>query len=456
MEVLMGIDLGTSYFKVGLFDREGSLMGLGRTAVPAAGPSPRAELGVEDFWSTLQTSFDEALTAAGARPDAIRSVGYSSQANSAICLGASGEPASPLVLWTDRSRDVPPEFAALWQRADFLDRTGLGIGPVAGFAAVKYHDWLRTGTAGRGAKLLTISDYLTHSLTGRYVGDAGTAALLGLEETPAGRWWSPALETIGAEEARLAELLPPGSEVGPCVGSGARRLGLADDCVLSVGSLDRHVAALGAGVGALADVSESTGTVLACLSLSEAWQPRAGCVAGPHVGGAGFFQLAFESDGAAVLEWYRREHAPAMSFAELSAAAAAVRPGCDGLCALPQANRRPGLEGFAGRTDAHGPGHFARAIMELLAEQLAGLLETLRPGAVPGRVLATGGGARSDLWLQIKADRLGTELVRTDCQEPACRGAAMLAGVGAGWFANLGAAQSAWVRAEKTFQPARL
>ncbi|NLF85611.1 MAG: carbohydrate kinase, partial [Lentisphaerae bacterium] len=66
MGLLLGIDLGTSYFKLCLFDTDLRLRGLGRQPVPVAGPPPRQEVAVDAFWRTLRRGLDEALAAAGA------------------------------------------------------------------------------------------------------------------------------------------------------------------------------------------------------------------------------------------------------------------------------------------------------------------------------------------------------------------------------------------------------
>jgi len=71
---------------------------------------------------------------------------------------------------------------------------------------------------------------------------------------------------------------------------------------------------------------------------------------------------------------------------------------------------------------SHTAGHFVRAIMQSTAASLEGLVDSLFPDGRPEKIVATGGGARSDLWLQMKADLLGVELVRTRCPEPACMG----------------------------------
>ena len=96
MSLLLGVDLGTSYFKVGLFDAFGALKGLGRAAVEKDVPLPgRAELPVPRFWAVLRQVLAEALTQAGAEAREIAAVSYSSQTNSFVLLDRADLPLTP-------------------------------------------------------------------------------------------------------------------------------------------------------------------------------------------------------------------------------------------------------------------------------------------------------------------------------------------------------------------------
>ena len=148
---------------------------------------------------------------------------------------------------------------------------------------------------------------------------------------------------------------------------------------LVVGSLDHHVAALGAGVGSLATCSESTGTVLACLYLTDKFRPARNLCTGTSFAAGEFYQLAFDGNGAGMLEWYQREYASQYSFPELDELAAAISPDCDGLVAKPSANTYEGLNGFENRTENHTQGHFVRAIMTSVTETLGDLLNAFFP-----------------------------------------------------------------------------
>jgi xylulokinase len=111
------------------------------------------------------------------------------------------------------------------------------------------------------------------------------------------------------------------------------------------------------------------------------------------------------------------------------------------------------LEGFYNISSSHHHGHFTRAIMESTAASLIQLVDKLAGNERPKRIVATGGGAKSDLWLQIKADLLGIEFVTTQKQVPACTGAAMLASLAAGWYSDVKTVTQEWVKIKKTFRP---
>lgn len=113
MALLLGIDLGTSCFKVGLFDEIGTMRGLGRVAVGKSSPAPgRSELPVAEFWRLLRQGLAEALAQAKARSGDIVGLSYSSQANSFLLLDDRNEPITPLVIWSDQ-RAHPVEQAVV-------------------------------------------------------------------------------------------------------------------------------------------------------------------------------------------------------------------------------------------------------------------------------------------------------------------------------------------------------
>jgi xylulokinase len=440
MSLLLGIDLGTSYFKAGLFDSTGALKGLGRVAVETDCPaSNRSELPVARFWALLRRTVAEALVQAQAKPEAIAAMSYSSQANSFVLLDAADQPLTPIVVWTDaRAEPIPPELAEFSRTETFVRTVGFA-GWTGGFAVPKWR-WFQAHERERWGgthAAMTLSDYVTFALTGERVGDASTAALLGLYDLEQRRWWPEALAVARVEAARLSRPLTPGTVTGKTVPRAVELLGLPAGVPFAVGGLDHHVAALGAGLGTSADVSISTGTVLAAMTRVPAALPCDGCFHGRDFDGTSYFRLAFNPAGAGQLEVYQREFGAGMTLPELLALAAVAPPGC----AAPQ------------DLGAAGHGSAMRYLLEKIAATHRELIRRVTRGADISRVVATGGGARSELWLQIKADMFGVPVITPSTPERACFGAAMLAAVAAGWYPDAASAMKAMFTPGRLFEP---
>lgn len=442
MSLLLGIDLGTSYFKVGLFDEGGVLKGLGRVAVqPERTSVGRCELDVSRFWALLRRGLAEALDEADANAREITAVSYSSQANSFVLLDEGGATVTPLILWTDgRAEPAAPDLLEFSRGRVFSETVGFS-GWAAGFAVAKLR-WLQDNepaTWARARRVMTIADYLSFSLTGEYVGDASTAAFLGLYDLGLRQWWPEALAASRIDEAKLSSPLPPGAAAGRTAARAMELIGLPAGVAFAVGGLDHHVAALGAGLGKIADVSISTGTVLAAMTLVSMPRPTAGCFHGPHFDGAGFYRLAFNSAGAVQLEDYQRKFGAGLSLEKLFSLAESAPSG--------------GSRGMdLGRAE---PGIAMRYLLENIAATQRDLIRQVNEGKSALRIVATGGGARSALWLQIKADMFDVPVVTTGSPERACLGAAMLAGVAAGWHRDTAQAMEAMLKPGRVFSPDR-
>ena len=456
MEYVLGIDLGTSYFKLGLFNAEGELAGLGRVPVDKDVCGRRAELSVDRFWKLLRQGLSQACEVASARPQHIKALAYASQANTFVLLNKDKTPLTPLILWTDeRAEQVPAQLVGLGHHEDFTRITGQGQSYTPSHAATKIL-WLQENEPAvwaKTARFMTISDYLTWSLTGKYVADAATAALLAMTNAKEIVWWADALTALGLEDNQVSSLRTPGTTIGQINETGQQLLGLNKQTLFVLGGLDHFIAAIGAGVGQIADVSESTGTVLACINFARKYSPRAHVCTGPSIRADEYWQLTWHTNGAAALDWYRQNFVPDRTISELVSLAADVPAGSEGLVALPSVQTYPGLEGFPHREAQHHHGHFIRATMESTAYTLSELIERLAGSVKPRAIAATGGGTASHLWLQIKADMLAVPFVTTNCAEPACRGAAMLAATAVGWFHSVSDCSHQWVSAQTENRP---
>jgi xylulokinase len=442
MPHLLGVDLGTSYFKVGVFNETGALLGLNRLPLRAESPAPgRFEVDVTEFWRLLREGVAGALRQAGLSPHEVAGLSYSSQANTFVLLDRADRPLTPLVLWTDNRGDPLPEGLAAITRTEGYGRRIGFTGMTGGWAPAKWR-WFRENRRDvwtEARRLQTISDYFTYALTGEAVGDAGTASLLGLYDLTAGDWWPAALNAFELDAAKLSRPLPPGKMCGRTSAAATERIGLPAGIPFAVGSLDHHMAALGSGLGRLADVSISTGTVLAAMTRVPEVLPLPGCYHGPDFR-TGFYRLTFDPKGAGQLEAFQREHAPDLSVEQLVGLAAQA----------PAGQTRASL---GKPTSREAQGRHVRYLLEKIAAAQRALVKHAVGDAPIQRVVATGGGARSELWLQIKADMLGVPVTAPASPERACLGAAMVAAVAANLYRDLDEASAAMVHPGRTYEP---
>ena len=453
MDYVLGVDLGTSYFKLGLLNKQGDLCGFSRIFVPKdTGDGTRSEVPVDRFWQVLKKGLQEACVQAQTTPSRIKAVAYSSQANSFVLLDKNKKPLTPIILWCDNRAENADLCKDVFNNDGFLDITGLGIGCSHQFCISKllWFQQLQPELWSQVDHVMTISDYFTYCMTGQTVGDASTASLLGLLNIHTLQWQK---DFFPFEHIHLSTPLRPGTCAGAVVKNGTELFGLPPDIPFVVGSLDHLMGAVGAGAGSIADMSESTGTVLACLKLSSHYHPLENTSTGPGFTENQYYQLAFNDNGAVGLEWYQNKFSDKETFHQFVQSARDINVGSNGLVAKPGFHLYKGMEGFDNYSPLHEKGHFTRAILELTALSLFQLVNILSPGSLPQRIAATGGGAKSEIWLQIKADLLGIEFITTQAQAPACMGAAMYASLAAGWFADIEAVSVKWIKIKNIFKP---
>ncbi len=286
-------------------------------------------------------------------------------------------------------------------------------------------------------------------------------------------WWQPMLDRLALTPDRLPELVAPGAAVGTLRPEAADALGLSPSVTVVAAGMDQAAGAVGVGNLAPGVISESTGgalTLQATIDRPDGDRTGRTPVYVHSVPGR-YLYCPVCPTGGMVLTWFRDrfgqlEVARAATqgrsaYDLLTELAADVAPGADGLVMLPHLmgafspEYEPRARGvWSGFTLAHGKGHFVRAILEAVAYMLRRNLELLaEAGATADEIRSHGGGARSDLWCQIKADVCGIPVATLAGDDAAIRGDAMLAGVATGVFRDLDEARSAMVAARSRFTP---
>ena len=448
-EATLGLDLGTSGVKVVALGHDGRTLAQATHAYPLLTPQPGwTEQHPADWADATLAALREVagqLRAAGHTPLAL---GLSGQMHGAVFLGAGGEPLRPAPLWNDqRTAAAVDEIEAKVPRQDLIARTGNRA--VTGFQLPKLL-WLRQAepeTFARTRHVLLPKDYLGYLLTGQMHTEPSDASGVGALNLQSKAWDAEVLGALDLPAGLFPEVTESWAVSGHLLPEMAAQTALPAGLPVVAGGGDNAAAGIALGLSSLrpqtGSVSLGTSGVL-FVPLEQATPDPEGRVhLFAHADG-GYNLLGVTLSAAGALQWFRDRLAPDTSFETLIAEAAGVPGGADGVTFMPHlaGERSPYMNpslraSWTGLSLAHGRGHMVRALLEGAAFALADAYEVMRPFSGVTSLLATGGGARSDLWLGLVSGALELEVQRTAREPGAAEGAALLAFPAAGFAPDL-------------------
>ena len=472
-EVTLGLDLGTSGVKVVALGADGRVLAQATQGYPLLTPHPgwteqRPQDWVEATLGALKSVAGQ-LLAAGHTPLAL---GLSGQMHGAVFLDAHGEVIRPAPLWNDqRTAGAVAEIEAAVPRAELIARTGNRA--VTGFQLPKLL-WLRQSEPehfARTRQVLLPKDYLGYVLTGQMYTEPSDASGVGALNLASKTWDTGVLGALNLPADLFPEVADSWGVTGRLTPGAAGQTGLPAGLPVVAGGGDNAAAGIALGLtGARPEVGSvslgTSGVLFAPLSTPTS-DPEGRVHLFAHADG-GYNLLGVTLACAGALQWLRDKLAPDTDFETLLTEAAAVPDGADGVTFLPflAGERSPWMNpdlraSWTGLALSHGRGHLTRALLEGTALALADTFEVMKPLVKVRFFLATGGGARSDLWLGLVSGALGTEVQRSFQEPGAAEGAAVLAMPAAGLYPTLQEAMDALrpeggsIRALQTSRAAR-
>ena len=445
--VLVAIDVGTSGARASAFTTDGTELAEVRRSYPTALPGEgRAEQDARR-WQTAALSALTSLVRDVNAP--ITAIGLTGQCPSVVPLDRSGRPLRPGIIYRDNRATA--EAAQI--RARFGDQhlhALTGHLPAAFHVAAKIL-WIRAREPGvykATSLFVQPSDYVGLALTGEPGTDWSVAAATALLDLRERTWAAELINGLDLDPHTLPPVKPSWSIIGGLRPALARRLKLKPDTPVIAGAGDSIACAIGAGVTAPGPVSEMAGSS-SCFN-SVVPEPLADLDITHYpsaVDDHGYVtEVGLNTTGEA-LDWLAQlfyDRKPRRDdFARIEHAAAAAPPGADGLLFAPVLGDGerddPTRRGIAsGLSLRHDRSAWARATLEGVAFGVRARLDTLQRASRSATELrVSGGGARIALWNQIKADVTGTPVVCVPGDSTAA-GTAMLAGLGAGIYRDVG------------------
>lgn len=466
MPYLLGIDVSTTGVKALLIDQNGSVVGSANTEHPLSTPYPLwSEQNPADWWKGTIESICQVLQETGVSGDDVMGVGLTGQMHGLTLLDEAGNVLRPAILWNDQRTGAQcDEIRARLGKSRLIEITGNDA--LTGFTAPKVL-WVQENEPdvyARAQHILLPKDYVRYCLTGEYAmdkADGSGTILMDLKQ----RNWSPeVLNALGIPHEWLPATYEGPEVTGRISAEAARLTGLKAGTPVTAGGGDQAAQAVGVGAvqpGIVALTLGTSGVVFATTGQPFI-EPEGRLHAFCHSVPGRWHLMGVMLSAAGSLRWFRDTFAPGQNYDNLLAPAVQAPPNSEGLLFLPYltGERTPHPDplargGFVGLTIRHEMAHMTRAVLEGVAFGLRDSFELMKSAGLANirQVRVSGGGARSPLWRQILADVLNTELITVNTTEGAAFGAALLAGVGTGFWSSVDAACSSTVQSTGLTQP---
>lgn len=470
--LLMGADVGTTGVKAAVFDEKGGMLGYGFQEYNILYGKPGyAEQDAENVWMHTKEAMAQAASQAGG---CIAAVSVSTQGDAVIPVGRRGETLCPAQLGMDyrASAEVAEIAERLGEKAVF-EKTGMRPHPLNSVIKMMWFERHIPELRKNLWKYMTYSDFILSRLgSDEPVIDLTMASRTMCLDLESGAWSGEILSASGVDPAFLSRPVPSGAVVGR-VGAGlGEELGIRPGTLLVAGGHDQTCAALGAGVveEGMALDSHGTAEVLSAALNSPRlddvmFANRFPCYR--HAVDGMFFTFALNHTGGVLLKWYRDNigrvevlnaekmgedaYDRILSMAPAGPSPLLVLPDFNGGSAFPNDALSKGA--VLGLTLSSTRHDIAKGILDSTAFVLRSNILAMRSAGIAIQdLICVGGGARSNVGLQLKADATGLPVRTLKVREAACLGAAILAGVGAGAFEK---AQDAagLAQADKIFVP---
>jgi len=465
---VLGIDVGTSGSRALVLRPDGRVTSA--SADHDAFRSPHtgwAEQDPDDWWRACQDAVRGALQASGTGGDAIQAIGLSGQMHGAVLLDEAGAVVRPAIIWCDQRTEAECRWIDSTVGASRL--LELTSNPaLTNFTLTKLL-WVRAREPQLWARVrhvLLPKDYVRWRMSGEHAIDVADASGTLLLDVARRRWSDEMLDAVGIDRERLPRVFESPEICARVSREGAAALGIPAGTPIVAGAGDQAAGAVGMGITRPGAVSATIGTsgVVFAATDRPVTDPRGRLHTFCHAVPGRWHVMGVTQAAGLSLRWLRDLIGAngRASYDELTAEAARVPPGADGVMWAPylMGERTPHCDpdiraACVGLAANHGRGHVVRAVLEGVAFSLRDTFTIFSELGVPvERVVVGGGGARSPLWREIQANVYGRAVDTIAADEGAAYGAAILAGVGARVWSTVDEAVDAIVRRGVTTAPA--
>ena len=439
MNIIIGVDIGTSATKALAFSTSGSV--LAHEQVDYGLLNPQSGWFEQDpavLFNAVVRAIGGVVAKAKEKETGIvpLAIGFSSAMHGLIAIDEDDHPLTNCIIWADtRSESFATAIKTTPEGHDIYLRTGTPIHPMSPLCKLC---WLREEMPevfNAARKFISIKEFVFHRLFGRYIVDESIASATGLFDIQTFGWYNPALQLAGIAAAQLSELVPITYTMRGLAERMASAMNIPVDTPFVVGGSDGCLANLGAGAVHPGDAAVSIGTSGAVRMVAETPQTDNKARTFCYVLTNRMFVLGGAvNSGGVIFRWYRDNFGKGTvpdteAYQQLITEASVIPPGADGLLFLPYlaGERAPHWNAhakgmFFGLQLHHTRAHFSRAVLEGIIYGLYSVGQALEELAGPIRVIhANGGFAQAPFWVQLLADVFNKRVMvsKESVQDPA-------------------------------------
>lgn len=471
-EILLGIDIGTSSCKAAAFAPNGTVVGQVSRTYPVRYPKPGwAEQNPDEWWKAVCGAIRTLLHKSVNASD-IRGIGVDGQSWSAVAVDTRGRVLCDTPIWMDiRAQEICGELKNRFGEDRLFRMSGNPVQPMYTMPKVLWYQKYRPELYRDIFKILQSNSFIAYRLTGTITQEPSQGYGWNCYDIANGAWNTELCGEMGIDPALLPELVSSHTVIGAVTPAAAEETGLHPGIPVVAGGLDAACGTLGVGVihqGETQEQGGQAGGMSICMDVCRR-DPR--LILGTHVVPGRWLLQGGTVGGGGALNWFEKEFCEmervqatkkgTNSFVEMDEKAGEIPAGSEGLVFLPYlaGERSPIWDAkargvFYGIDFSKTRAHFARAVMEGVAYSLRHNLEVAeQTGAHAATLRAMGGAANSPLWMQIKADVTGHELIVPSADTATALGAAILAGVGTGVYKDYEDAVRRTVTIRRAFVP---
>lgn len=464
---IISVDLGTTNIKTAVYDQSLQMLHLAAEPVAYQKNEDFVEFDAEQYFSLVLSMIQQAA-ACGWQKNGKKTaqIVLTGQAESLILLDQNHRPVCPGISWMDmRSLEECSQLSAVFSQTCCYHTTGqpelIPTWPITKILWMKNN---RPDLFQKTAYYLLLKDYIIFRLCGNMVGEHSIYCFSHYFNMKDRCYWTDILDYCGIRTEQLPELMPSGSIAGRLLKKHAcEGTGLDTDTRINTGTLDHFAGMIGAGNIREGQVSESAGTVLSLAAFTDA--PVFGSEKLPNYCGPfpdSYVLLPVCESGGFSMEWFKNQFLWDVSYQKLNETLNS-RSGRTPLIFLPYLtgvnapDYNENASGvFLGLRSYHDRYDMALAVMQGVACMLRKNLECLKQSGIRvEKIISTGGGARSPIWAQLKADISGYTVEIPADEEAPCLGAAILSAVSEGFFGSFEEAVSACVSIQHRYIPSK-